>query len=140
VTPQSAGKILTVSRTMESKRKLIKKNYADIENNKNILFCTRIFWVGQMHYGPPKEIFGSAIWPTQNTVWRPPWLEKSRGCFNFSLYVYNSTNMLPPPAIHALTYPGVILRLFGLHIPLPSSPLRNTPLPNSSPPQSLSPL
>jgi hypothetical protein len=45
---------------MESKRKLT-KNYADIENNKNILFCTGIFWVGQMHYGPPKEIFGWAM-------------------------------------------------------------------------------
>jgi hypothetical protein len=38
-----------------------KKNYADIENNTNILFCTGIFWVGQMHYGPPKEIFGWAM-------------------------------------------------------------------------------
>jgi hypothetical protein len=38
-----------------------KKNYADIENNKNILFCTGIFWVGQMHYGPPNEIFGWAM-------------------------------------------------------------------------------
>jgi hypothetical protein len=38
-----------------------KKNYADTENNKNILFCTGIFWVGQMHYGPPKEIFGWAM-------------------------------------------------------------------------------
>jgi hypothetical protein len=46
---------------MESKRKLTNKNYADIENNKNILFCTDIFWVGQMHYGPPKEIFGWAM-------------------------------------------------------------------------------
>jgi hypothetical protein len=46
---------------MESKRKLTSKNYADIENNKNILFCTDIFWVGQMHYGPPKEIFGWAM-------------------------------------------------------------------------------
>jgi hypothetical protein len=46
---------------MESKRKLTNKNYADTENNKNILFCTDIFWVGQMHYGPPKEIFGWAM-------------------------------------------------------------------------------
>jgi hypothetical protein len=45
---------------MESKRKLT-KNYANIENNKNILFCTGIFRVGQMHYGPPKEIFGWAM-------------------------------------------------------------------------------
>jgi hypothetical protein len=45
---------------MESKRKLT-KNYADIENNKNILICTGIFWVGQMHYGPPKEIFRWAM-------------------------------------------------------------------------------
>jgi hypothetical protein len=47
---------------MESKRKLT-KNYANIENNKNILFCTGIiFWVGQMHYGPQtKEIFGWAM-------------------------------------------------------------------------------
>jgi hypothetical protein len=46
---------------MESKRKLTNKSYADIENNKNILFCTDSFWVGQMHYGPPKEIFGWAM-------------------------------------------------------------------------------
>jgi hypothetical protein len=44
---------------MESKRTEVdkKKTCAYIENNKNILFCTGIFWVGQMHYGPPNEIF-----------------------------------------------------------------------------------
>lgn len=37
------------------------KNYADIENNQNILFYTGIFWVGQMYYGPPKEMFRWAM-------------------------------------------------------------------------------
>jgi hypothetical protein len=67
---------------MDSKRKLT-KNYADIENHKIISFCTGIFWVGQMHYGPPKEIFG---WVMAHPKYRvaPPMVETHNNQSDYS--------------------------------------------------------
>jgi hypothetical protein len=72
-----------------------KKKFADIENIKNILFCTGIFWVGQMHYGPPNEIMAHPKYrvapPMRTMIILPPlvsWL------YLVTLRLYSSMSFL----------------------------------------------
>jgi hypothetical protein len=71
VTPQSAGKILTVSRTMESKRKLTKKLTQTLKTIRIFNFAPTFFRWAKCIMAHRKKFLGGS-WPTQNAVWRHP--------------------------------------------------------------------